>query len=74
MPSEQEIQRLERRIPGIARSAFQKAYAESLEAGTAVVVRRGSHIIRVFPDGTVETMKPARPLVSVRRGLKVQLR
>ena len=74
MPSEQEIQRLERRIPELARPAFRKAYAESLEAGTSVVVRQGDLIIRIFPDGTVETVKPARPLVTVSRGLKVQLR
>lgn len=74
MPDEREVQRLERSIPGLARPAFQRAYEESLEAGTPAVVRRGDSIVRVFPDGTEEVVKPARPLVRVRRGLKIRLR
>lgn len=74
MPDEREIQRLESSIPGLARTAFQKAYTESLGAGAATVVRRGDSIIRIFPDGAEEIVKPARPLVRVRRGLKVRLR
>lgn len=74
MPHEREVQHLESSIPGLARPAFQRAYEDSLAAGTPVVVRRGDSIVRIFPDGTEEAVKPARPLVRVRRGLMIRLR
>lgn len=72
MRSEEEMQRLEQSIPGFAQAAFQRAYMESLAAGPTVV-RRGDDIVRVFPDGREEVIKPARPLVLVQPDLRIDL-
>lgn len=64
----------ERRVPEIATQAFRNAYEASLSAGTSVVVRRGEDIVRVWPDGAAEVLKPARPLVRIPPGLTLDLR
>jgi hypothetical protein len=47
----------------LAGEAWSKAAEEALAKGAAVVGREGDQIVKTYPDGRVEVLKQALPLV-----------
>lgn len=72
--SDQEIQKLESQFPGIAGQAFAAARQKVLSAGQAVMQSENGFLIRVFPDGRKERIKPIPLPVSIQAGTVLSIR
>jgi hypothetical protein len=48
----------------LASEAWFKASDRALKSGVAVAGREGSKIVRTYPDGRVESLGDAKPLVA----------
>lgn len=73
MPSENEIDEMERRFPDVARVAFAEAYRRTLAAGHRVLVSDNGFIYEVFPDGTRKMVKAIQPPAMVVKGSKLTI-
>lgn len=65
--SEEDVRRLEERIPELAAPAFAQAYRDALAAGSTVLIREGDALVEVSPDGTRRVLHSLPPLVPVRQ-------
>jgi hypothetical protein len=68
--SEQEcqLQDLESRFPLASGEAFAAARARVLASGQSVLQTEGGFIVRVFPDGRKQRLKPVEPPTPVKPG------
>lgn len=72
--SNQDIPALDSKIPDLAKSALSDAYAASLKAGNTVMIKSGTHIVAVSPDGTHRIVKPSAARRRIARGSRYRLR
>lgn len=66
--SDQDIQELEGQFPALSGQAFAAASERVLASGQSVLQTVGSFVVRVFPDGHTEVVKPIEPPISVSPG------
>ena len=66
--SDQDIQELESQFPALSGQAFAAASERVLASGQSVLKTVGSFVVRVFPDGHTEVVKPIEPPISVSPG------
>jgi hypothetical protein len=58
---ERQLQDLESRFPLASGEAFSAARAQVLASGQSVLQTEGGFIVRVFPDGRKQRLKPVEP-------------
>jgi hypothetical protein len=66
--SEQDIQQLESQFPALSGEAFAAARRSVLASGQSVLQTEGAFVVRVFPDGRKEVVKPIEPSTPVKPG------
>jgi hypothetical protein len=66
--SDQDIQELESQFPALSGQAFAAASERVLASGQSVLQTVGAFVVRVFPDGHTEVVKPIEPPISVSPG------
>lgn len=66
--SDQDIQQLESQFPALSGEAFAAARRSVLASGQSVLQTEGAFVVRVFPDGRKEVVKPIEPSTPVKRG------
>lgn len=66
--SDQDIQELESQFPSLSGQAFAAASQHVLASGQSVLQAVGSFVVRVFPDGHTEVVKPIEPPIAVNPG------
>ena len=66
--SDQDIQELESQFPALSGQAFAAASERVLASGQSVLQTVGAFVVRVFPDGRTEVVKPIEPPISVNPG------
>lgn len=72
--SDQEIQLLESQFPALSGKAFAEARRAVLDAGYAVLQSENGFLVRVFPDGRKEQLKPVKPATPVKPGTVLTIR
>jgi hypothetical protein len=72
--SDQEIQELESRFPELSGQAFAAASKRVLESGQSVLQSVEGFVVRVFPDGRTEVVKPIEPPIRVTPGTLYTIR
>ena len=66
--SDQEIQELESQFPALSGQAFAAARQRVLASGQSVLQTMGAFVVRVFPDGRTEVVKPIEPPIPASPG------
>jgi hypothetical protein len=74
MMDEEQIARLERRIPELAGAAFAEAQRRTLAAGHSVLVSDNGIIYEVLPGGTRRLVKRIVPPTPGEPGQKITIR
>ena len=65
---ERQLQDLESRFPLASGEAFSAARAQVLASGQSVLQTEGGFIVRVFPDGRKQRLKPVEAPIPVTPG------
>lgn len=55
-------------LEALASEAWNAAAADALAKGAPVVGREGDQIVKTYPDGRVEVLKQAKPLIQAGAG------
>jgi hypothetical protein len=71
--NEKELDYLEEHIPELAEAAFKQAYWAALASGSTVLMSENGNLVKVFPDGKREIIKPLPPSTPVTPGKKLKL-
>jgi hypothetical protein len=71
---ERQLQDLECRFPLASGEAFAAARAQVLASGQSVLQTEGGFIVRVFPDGRKQRLKPVEPPTPVKPGTTFTIR
>jgi hypothetical protein len=66
--SDHDIQQLESQFPALSDRAFAAARQSVLASGQSVLQTEGAFVVRVFPDGRKEVVKPIEPSTPVKIG------
>jgi hypothetical protein len=66
--AEQDIQQLESEFPSLSGQAFADARQRVLASGQSVLQSEGGFVVRVYPDGHKERVKPIEPPTPVTVG------
>jgi hypothetical protein len=74
MLSEQEIQRLESRVPELSAFAVNQAFLEARKEGLSVVVSDdSSNIVEIMPNGERRIIKQIAPQLKMAIGTTIQI-
>ncbi|MFN9870636.1 MAG: hypothetical protein ACK55E_04260 [Cyanobacteriota bacterium] len=71
---ERQLQDLERQFPLASGEAFAAARAQVLASGQSVLQTEGGFLVRVFPDGRKQRLKPVEPPTPVKPGTTFTIR
>ena len=71
---ERQLQDLESRFPPASAKAFADARARVLASGQSVLQTEGGFIVRVFPDGRKQRLKPVEAPTLVTPGTTFTIR
>ena len=71
---ERQLQELENRLPLASGEAFAAARAQVLASGQSVLQTEAGFIVRVFPDGRKQRLKPNDPPTPVTPGTILTIR
>ena len=71
---ERQLQELENRLPLASGEAFAAARAQVLASGQSVLQTEAGFIVRVFPDGRKQRLKPIDPPTPVTPGTILAIR
>lgn len=71
---ERQLQDLENRFPMVSGVAFAAARAQVLASGQSVLQSEGGFIVRVFPDGRKQRLKPVEAPTPVTPGTTFTIR
>lgn len=71
---ERQLQDLESRFPLFSGKAFAAARAKVLASGQSVLQTEGGYIVRVFPDGRKQRLKPVEAPTLVTPGTTFTIR
>jgi hypothetical protein len=66
--SDTDIQLLESQFPAVSGQAFAAARQQVLASGQSVLQSEGGFVVRVYPDGHKEVVKPIEPPTRVKSG------
>lgn len=66
--SDPDIQVLESQFPAVSGQAFASARQQVLASGQSVLQSEGGFVVRVYPDGRKEVVKPIEPPTRVKSG------
>lgn len=66
--SDPDIQLLESQFPAVSGQAFATARQQVLASGQSVLQSEGGFVVRVYPDGRKEVVKPIEPPTRVKSG------
>jgi hypothetical protein len=72
--SDQDIQELESQFPALSGQAFAAASQRVLASGQSVLQTMGAFVVRVFPDGHTEVVKPIEPPIPASPGTIYKIR
>jgi hypothetical protein len=71
---ERQLQDLESRFPPVSGEAFAAARAQVLASGQSVLQSEGGFIVRVFPDGRKQRLRPVEAPTPVTPGTTFTIR
>lgn len=72
--SDPDIQLLESQFPAVSGQAFAAARQQVLDSGQSVLQSEGGFVVRVYPDGRKEVVKPIEPPTRVKSGTVYTIR
>ncbi|MBK8038549.1 MAG: hypothetical protein IPK22_15680 [Verrucomicrobiaceae bacterium] len=72
--SDTDIQALESQFPAVSGQAFAAARQQVLASGQSVLQSEGGFVVRVYPDGRKDVVKPIEPPIRVKSGTIYTLR
>jgi hypothetical protein len=65
---EKTIQDAEAQIPKLAKAATKSAYRRVLASGNSVLISKNGEIIRVYADGSTESVAKNEPARKMKKG------
>ena len=71
---ERNTQRMERRIPRLAKVATIQAYRRALASGNRVLIAEGGQLKEVSPDGKKRIIRQIEPSVKMQKGQIIKIK
>lgn len=71
---ESATQRLEERIPRLAKNATALAFRRALTSGNKVLIAEAGELVEVLPDGTRRSVRKLEPSVKMRKGQVIRIK
>jgi hypothetical protein len=71
---ESATQRLEERIPRLAKNATALAFRHALTSGNKVLIAEDGELVEVLPDGTRRAVRKLEPPAKMRKGQVIRIK
>jgi hypothetical protein len=71
---ENATQRLEERIPLLAKNATALAFRRALTSGNKVLIAEAGELVEVLPDGTKRAVRKLEPPAKMRKGQVIRIK
>jgi hypothetical protein len=71
---ESATQRLEERIPRLAKNATALAFRRALTSGNKVLIAEAGELVEVLPDGTRRAVRKLEPPAKMRKGQVIRIK